>query len=41
VVVRRGLKNVPTNGIYHWNPGAYFGIYRMDGFWFGQDRRGG
>lgn len=34
VVVRNGLRNVPTDGIYSWDPGAYFGMYRMDTFWF-------
>lgn len=34
VVVRRGLMNVPEEGIYHWDPGAYFGLYRPDTFWY-------
>lgn len=34
VVVNNRLRNVPTEGIYNWNPGAYFGIYRPDTFWF-------
>lgn len=34
VVVRRSLMNVPERGIYNWNPGAFFGIYRPDAFWF-------
>ncbi|MFP6728424.1 MAG: ABC transporter substrate-binding protein [Alphaproteobacteria bacterium] len=34
VVVKRGLMNVPKEGIYNWNPGAHFGIYRPDTFWF-------
>jgi peptide/nickel transport system substrate-binding protein len=34
VVVRRGLMNVPKNGVYHWDPGAYFGLYRPDTFWY-------
>ncbi|WP_417517186.1 ABC transporter substrate-binding protein [Minwuia sp.] len=34
VVVRRGLRNVPEKGVYHWDPGAYFGIYRPDSFWY-------
>jgi peptide/nickel transport system substrate-binding protein len=25
---------VPTDGIWNWNPGAHFGIYKPDGFWF-------
>jgi len=34
VVVSNRLHNVPERGIYNWNPGAHFGIYRMDSFWF-------
>lgn len=34
VVVRKALKNVPENGVYHWDPGAYFGVYHPDGFWY-------
>jgi len=33
VVVKHGLRNVPKNGIYNWDPGAHFGIYRPDTFW--------
>jgi peptide/nickel transport system substrate-binding protein len=39
VVVRNGLKNVPEKGIYNWDPGAFFGIYRPDTFWFSDARR--
>ena len=28
------LRNVPAKGIYNWDPGAHFGIYRPDTFWF-------
>jgi peptide/nickel transport system substrate-binding protein len=35
VVVNDRLKNVPDQGIYNWDPGAHFGIYKPDGFWFG------
>ncbi|MDA1099585.1 MAG: ABC transporter substrate-binding protein [Proteobacteria bacterium] len=34
VVVKHGLRNVPRQGIYSWDPGAHFGIYRPDTFWF-------
>ncbi|MFQ5626475.1 MAG: ABC transporter substrate-binding protein, partial [Methyloligellaceae bacterium] len=34
VVVSNALNNVPEKGIYNWNPGAYFGIYMPDTFWF-------
>jgi len=33
VVVKHGLRNVPRKGIYNWDPGAHFGIYRPDTFW--------
>jgi peptide/nickel transport system substrate-binding protein len=36
VVVNDRLRNVPTEGIFNWNPGAHFGIYKPDGFWFDQ-----
>ncbi len=34
VVVSNRLHNVPSNGIYNWDPGAHFGIYQPDTFWF-------
>jgi len=34
VVVRLTLINVPEQGFYNWDPGAFFGIYRPDTFWF-------
>ena len=34
VVVDVRLRNVPEKGIYNWDPGAHFGIYRPDTFWF-------
>ncbi len=34
VVVDAALRNVPESGIYNWDPGAHFGIYRPDSFWF-------
>ena len=33
VVVDNRLHNVPRKGIYNWNPGAHFGIYKPDTFW--------
>jgi peptide/nickel transport system substrate-binding protein len=36
VVVRSTLRNVPDEGIFSWDPGAHFGIYRPDTFWFAQ-----
>lgn len=34
VVARDKLMNVPERGFYNWDPGAFFGIYRPDTFWF-------
>jgi peptide/nickel transport system substrate-binding protein len=34
VVVNGKLRNVPEKGIYNWDPGAFFGIYKPDQFWF-------
>ena len=42
IVVSSQLKNVPLSAIYNWNPGAHFGIYKPDTFWFataGDDRK--
>ncbi len=37
VVVNNRLRNIPEEGIYNWEPGSYFGIYRPDTFWFAQE----
>jgi len=34
VVVNARLRNVPAEGVYNWDPGAHFGLYKPDGFWF-------
>ena len=34
VVINSKLMNVPKKGIYNWDPGAHFGLYRPDTFWF-------
>jgi peptide/nickel transport system substrate-binding protein len=34
VIARAKLRNVPEKGLYNWDPGAFFGIYRPDTFWF-------
>lgn len=39
VVVSNRLRNVPTEGIYNFDPGAFFGIYRPDLFWFADTPR--
>ncbi|MEE8211666.1 MAG: ABC transporter substrate-binding protein [Acidiferrobacterales bacterium] len=36
VVVERKLNNVPAKGIFNWEPGAYFGMYKPDTFWFAE-----
>lgn len=33
VIVSNALRNVPENGVFGFDPGANFGIYRMDAFW--------
>ncbi|HZS84381.1 MAG TPA: ABC transporter substrate-binding protein [Stellaceae bacterium] len=39
VVVNNHLRNVPEEGIWNWDPGAHFGIYHPDHFWFAKDER--
>jgi peptide/nickel transport system substrate-binding protein len=34
VAVHKTLRNVPAEAMYNWEPGAQFGIYRPDTFWF-------
>lgn len=34
VVVSNKLRNVPQTGIWAWDPGAHFGIHRVDEFYF-------
>jgi peptide/nickel transport system substrate-binding protein len=36
VVVSNKLRNVPAQGIFNWDPGSFFGIYRPELFWFGE-----
>ena len=38
VVVSRSLRNVPEVGLYSFEPGAFFGRYMPDTFWFDQAR---
>jgi peptide/nickel transport system substrate-binding protein len=40
VIKRETLRNVPVKGIYNFDPGAFFGIYKPDTFWFEQDEAG-
>ena len=37
VVIHNSLRNVPEEGIYGWDPGAQFGIHRMDEFWIDEN----
>jgi peptide/nickel transport system substrate-binding protein len=37
VVVNARLRNVPVQGMYNWDPGAHFGFYKPDGFWFARN----
>lgn len=40
VVINSDLRNVPVKGTFNWNPGAQFGVYMPDTFWFDNaDRR--
>ena len=34
ITVANSLRNVPEEGIYNWDPGSQFGIYRPERFWF-------
>jgi len=33
IAVSNKMRNVPEEGFYGWDPGAQFGIFRMDEFW--------
>ncbi len=41
VVVSNRLRNVPEKGVYNWNPGAHFGVYKPDTFWFAGAKKPG
>ncbi|GGF32277.1 peptide ABC transporter substrate-binding protein [Aliidongia dinghuensis] len=34
VVVSDRLRNIPEQGVYNFDPGAFFGVYKPDRFWF-------
>jgi peptide/nickel transport system substrate-binding protein len=36
VTINSRLHNVPEKGIWNWDPGAHFGLYSPDTFWFEQ-----
>jgi peptide/nickel transport system substrate-binding protein len=40
VVVNERLRNVPAEGIYNWEPGAFFGVHHPDTFWFAEKAGG-
>ena len=37
VVVNKALRNLPDVGLYNWDPGAFFGIYHPDSFWWASE----
>jgi len=39
VVVKNGLRGIPEKGIYAWDPGAHFGLYSPDTFYWQGGRR--
>jgi peptide/nickel transport system substrate-binding protein len=39
VVVRDNLRNVPAEGVWSLDPGAYFGMYHPDTFWIDNGER--
>ena len=39
VVVANSLRNIPEDAIYNWDPGAHFGIYKPDTFFFADPQR--
>ena len=34
VVFKKSLRNLPEEGLYNWDPGAFFGLYHLDSLWF-------
>jgi peptide/nickel transport system substrate-binding protein len=39
VIVKNGLRGVPEQGVYAWEPGSHFGIYSPDTFYWQGGRR--
>ena len=37
IVISKRLRNIPEKGIYNWDPGAHFGLYRPDTFWLADE----
>lgn len=40
VVINDRLMNLPAEGLYNWDPGAYFGMYHLDSLWFAPNTAG-
>lgn len=36
VIANRKLANIPKEGVFNWDPGAFVGLYRPETFWFRQ-----
>ncbi|WP_370156376.1 ABC transporter substrate-binding protein [Ferrovibrio sp.] len=36
IVVSKRLVNIPKEGVFNWDPGAFIGIYRPESFWLRQ-----
>jgi peptide/nickel transport system substrate-binding protein len=39
VVVSNRLHNLPEVGVFNWDPGAHFGIYKPDTFWLSPEQQ--
>ncbi|MEM7523512.1 MAG: ABC transporter substrate-binding protein [Pseudomonadota bacterium] len=37
IVRKADLRNLPREGLFNWDPGAFFGLYGLDGLWWGRD----
>jgi peptide/nickel transport system substrate-binding protein len=37
IVVRNGLRNLPVDGLWNWNPGSHFGFYGLDHLYWDED----
>lgn len=38
IVVRNNLRNLPSEGLWNWEPNAYFGVYRLDRLWLDSEK---
>ncbi|MCW8885107.1 MAG: ABC transporter substrate-binding protein [Motiliproteus sp.] len=41
IVVNKNLMNIPEQGLWNWQPNAYFGVYRPDRFWLRSEGKPG